>query len=66
MKVFQLSVFTFLIHVISWYISSFQNEYMKDNFFIKIETWHKPDMGTQENVSTCMLTKYMILSFEFM
>ncbi|XP_072244349.1 phosphatidylinositol transfer protein beta isoform [Leuresthes tenuis] len=26
------------------------NEYMKDNFFIKIETWHKPDMGTQENV----------------
>uniref|UniRef100_A0A3B3BX13 Phosphatidylinositol transfer protein beta isoform n=1 Tax=Oryzias melastigma TaxID=30732 RepID=A0A3B3BX13_ORYME len=28
----------------------FQNEYMKDNFFIKIETWHKPDMGTQDNV----------------
>ncbi|XP_062238699.1 phosphatidylinositol transfer protein beta isoform-like isoform X1 [Platichthys flesus] len=26
------------------------NEYMKDNFFIKIETWHKPDIGTQENV----------------
>ncbi|XP_041094657.1 phosphatidylinositol transfer protein beta isoform-like [Polyodon spathula] len=26
------------------------NEYMKDDFFIKIETWHKPDMGTQENV----------------
>ncbi|XP_064425591.1 phosphatidylinositol transfer protein beta isoform [Latimeria chalumnae] len=26
------------------------NEYMKDSFFIKIETWHKPDMGTQENV----------------
>ncbi|KAF3851116.1 hypothetical protein F7725_012888 [Dissostichus mawsoni] len=25
------------------------NEYMKDNFFIKIETWHKPDLGTQEN-----------------
>lgn len=24
---------------------------MKDNFFIKIETWHKPDLGTQENVS---------------
>uniref|UniRef100_A0A3B5MCC2 Phosphatidylinositol transfer protein beta isoform n=1 Tax=Xiphophorus couchianus TaxID=32473 RepID=A0A3B5MCC2_9TELE len=21
-----------------------------DSFFIKIETWHKPDMGTQENV----------------
>ncbi|KAG7280192.1 hypothetical protein CRUP_037553, partial [Coryphaenoides rupestris] len=26
------------------------NEYMKDNFLIKIETWHKPDMGHQENV----------------
>lgn len=26
------------------------NEYMKDNFFIKIETWHKPDLGEQENV----------------
>uniref|UniRef100_A0A8P4K7E7 Phosphatidylinositol transfer protein beta isoform n=1 Tax=Dicentrarchus labrax TaxID=13489 RepID=A0A8P4K7E7_DICLA len=26
------------------------NEYMKDNFFINIETWHKPDLGTQENV----------------
>ncbi|XP_041083233.1 phosphatidylinositol transfer protein beta isoform-like isoform X2 [Polyodon spathula] len=26
------------------------NEYMKDDFFIKIETWHKPDMGTIENV----------------
>ncbi|KAG7243858.1 hypothetical protein INR49_006012 [Caranx melampygus] len=26
------------------------NEYMKDNFFIKIETWHKPDLGMQENV----------------
>ncbi|CAB1349414.1 unnamed protein product, partial [Coregonus sp. 'balchen'] len=25
------------------------NEYMKDDFFIKIETWHKPDMGTTEN-----------------
>ncbi|KAJ8286275.1 hypothetical protein GJAV_G00036550 [Gymnothorax javanicus] len=24
--------------------------YMKDGFLIKIETWHKPDMGTQENV----------------
>ncbi|XP_018414579.1 PREDICTED: phosphatidylinositol transfer protein beta isoform-like [Nanorana parkeri] len=22
------------------------NEYMKDDFFIKIETWHKPDFGT--------------------
>ncbi|XP_075885702.1 phosphatidylinositol transfer protein beta isoform isoform X1 [Nelusetta ayraudi] len=27
-----------------------QNEYMKDDFMIKIETWHKPDMGTVENV----------------
>ncbi|KAJ7416125.1 Tetratricopeptide repeat protein 28 [Willisornis vidua] len=26
------------------------NEYMKDDFFIKIETWHKPDLGTTENV----------------
>ncbi|XP_070826757.1 phosphatidylinositol transfer protein alpha isoform-like [Chaetodon trifascialis] len=26
------------------------NEYMKDKFMIKIETWHKPDMGTQDNV----------------
>ncbi|XP_062275344.1 phosphatidylinositol transfer protein alpha isoform-like [Scomber scombrus] len=26
------------------------NEYMKDNFMIKIETWHKPDMGDQDNV----------------
>ncbi|XP_064845011.1 phosphatidylinositol transfer protein, beta, like [Oncorhynchus masou masou] len=25
------------------------NEYMKDDFFIKIETWHKLDMGTTEN-----------------
>ncbi|KAH0626578.1 hypothetical protein JD844_001640 [Phrynosoma platyrhinos] len=27
-----------------------QNEYMKEDFFIKIETWHKPDLGDQENV----------------
>ncbi|KAI4878606.1 hypothetical protein NFI96_019045, partial [Prochilodus magdalenae] len=26
------------------------NEYMKDDFFIKIETWHKPDLGAIENV----------------
>ncbi|KAJ8347350.1 hypothetical protein SKAU_G00287510 [Synaphobranchus kaupii] len=25
------------------------NEYMKDDFFIKIETWHKPDIGTTDN-----------------
>jgi len=27
---------------------------MKDDFFIKIETWHKPDIGTTENVSVCL------------
>ncbi|XP_049714838.1 phosphatidylinositol transfer protein alpha isoform isoform X1 [Elephas maximus indicus] len=26
------------------------NEYMKEDFLIKIETWHKPDIGTLENV----------------
>ncbi|XP_030237773.1 phosphatidylinositol transfer protein alpha isoform isoform X2 [Gadus morhua] len=26
------------------------NEYMGENFFIKIETWHKPDMGQTDNV----------------
>ncbi|XP_036005811.1 phosphatidylinositol transfer protein alpha isoform [Fundulus heteroclitus] len=26
------------------------NTYMKEKFMIKIETWHKPDMGDQENV----------------
>lgn len=26
------------------------NEYMKDKFSIEIITWHKPDLGTQENV----------------
>lgn len=26
---------------------------MKDDFLIKIETWHISDLGTQENVSTC-------------
>uniref|UniRef100_A0A8C1VEV5 Phosphatidylinositol transfer protein alpha isoform n=1 Tax=Cyprinus carpio TaxID=7962 RepID=A0A8C1VEV5_CYPCA len=26
------------------------NEYMKDNFLIMIETWHKPDLGEQDNV----------------
>uniref|UniRef100_A0A674EW16 Phosphatidylinositol transfer protein beta isoform n=1 Tax=Salmo trutta TaxID=8032 RepID=A0A674EW16_SALTR len=30
--------------------SFLQNEYMKDDFIIKIETWHKPDLGTVENV----------------
>lgn len=27
---------------------------MNDRFMIKIETWHKPDMGEQENVSHVM------------
>ncbi|TKC47504.1 hypothetical protein EI555_018957, partial [Monodon monoceros] len=31
-------------------ISISENEYMKEDFLIKIETWHKPDLGTQENV----------------
>ncbi|KAB0388879.1 hypothetical protein E2I00_005713 [Balaenoptera physalus] len=26
------------------------NEYMKEGFLIRMETWHKPDLGTQENV----------------
>uniref|UniRef100_A0A671NCS2 Phosphatidylinositol transfer protein alpha isoform n=2 Tax=Sinocyclocheilus TaxID=75365 RepID=A0A671NCS2_9TELE len=26
------------------------NEYMKDNFLVMIETWHKPDLGDQDNV----------------
>ncbi|KAG5835106.1 hypothetical protein ANANG_G00268600 [Anguilla anguilla] len=32
------------------FVFSHTNEYMKDDFFIKIETWHKPDTGTLENV----------------
>lgn len=28
---------------------------MKDDFLIKIETWHISDLGTQENVSTCVV-----------
>lgn len=28
---------------------------MKDDFLIKIETWHKSDLGTQENVSACVM-----------
>ncbi|KAM9812365.1 phosphatidylinositol transfer protein alpha isoform-like [Syngnathus typhle] len=30
--------------------TSLQNPYMKEKFQIKVETWHKPDMGEQENV----------------
>ncbi|XP_033829119.1 phosphatidylinositol transfer protein beta isoform-like isoform X1 [Periophthalmus magnuspinnatus] len=26
------------------------NEYMKDNFHLEIVTWHKPDLGEQDNV----------------
>nr|XP_056715516.1 phosphatidylinositol transfer protein beta isoform isoform X1 [Euleptes europaea] len=26
------------------------NEYMKEDFVIKIETWHKPDLGSSDNV----------------
>lgn len=26
------------------------NEYMKEDFSLKIETWHKPDLGMEENV----------------
>ncbi|KAM6953962.1 phosphatidylinositol transfer protein beta isoform-like [Aplochiton taeniatus] len=28
----------------------YPNEYMKDDFIIQIETWHKPDLGKVENV----------------
>ena len=35
-----------------FFLSLFQNPgYMKENFFISIETMHAPDKGTQENVS---------------
>ncbi|CAG14632.1 unnamed protein product, partial [Tetraodon nigroviridis] len=45
----QLVVYPFVIFTRSS-LFSLQNEYMKDNFLIKIETWHKPDMGHLENV----------------
>ena len=32
----------------------FQNPYMKEDFFIKIETIHLPDAGTTENVGSCL------------
>ncbi|XP_051569260.1 phosphatidylinositol transfer protein beta isoform-like [Myxocyprinus asiaticus] len=32
-----------------WNTTVVTNEYMKDDFFIKIETWHKADMGTTDN-----------------
>lgn len=37
-----------------------QNEYMKDSFSITIETWHKPDMGEQENVSIVIWQQYLM------
>lgn len=43
-----------------------QNEYMKENFLIKIETWHKPDMGHQENVSTLYLAERSLLGSRFL
>ncbi|KAJ1186458.1 hypothetical protein NDU88_003239 [Pleurodeles waltl] len=39
-----------LTHTAGQFLLQLQNEYMKDDFLIKIETWHKPDLGTQENV----------------
>lgn len=38
-------------------LSCLQSEYMKD-FMIKIETWHKNDMGDQENVSHVIWQSY--------
>lgn len=42
------------------YFSHSQNEYM-DGFLIKIETWHKNDMGDQENVSHVIWHSYLKL-----
>ncbi|XP_040844515.1 phosphatidylinositol transfer protein beta isoform-like [Ochotona curzoniae] len=42
-----------VIHKKAWYAycrNIVTNEYMEDDFFIKIETWHNPDLGTLENV----------------
>lgn len=39
---------------------------MKENFLIKIETWHKPDMGHLENVSTLNLAKSSLLGSLFL
>lgn len=44
-------IFMFELVIIHHRFLTLQNEYMKDDFMIKIETWHKPDMGTIENVS---------------
>lgn len=44
------------------FVLSLQNEYMKDNFLIKIETWHKPDLGHLENVTIIMMSFLMFIS----
>lgn len=36
-----------------------QNDYMKD-FNLTIETWHKNDMGEEENVSPGLLILYIL------
>lgn len=33
-----------------YYRTVITNEYLKEYCLIKMETWHKPDLGTQENV----------------
>lgn len=43
--------FPVFIHLSLIYL---QNEYMKEDFCITIETWHKPDLGTQENVNVSL------------
>ena len=43
-----------------WFV--LQNEYMKDNFLIQIETWHKPDLGEQENVSVAKGMRFCVIS----
>ncbi|KAJ7313881.1 hypothetical protein JRQ81_005654 [Phrynocephalus forsythii] len=34
------------------------NEYMKEDFFVKIETWHKPDFGDQDNQERRLFTNF--------
>ncbi|KAI4792786.1 hypothetical protein KUCAC02_033150, partial [Chaenocephalus aceratus] len=42
--------YTHKIYHLTRYAAHLINEYMKEGFIITIETWHKPDMGDQENV----------------
>ena len=50
---FSLTWFCVTSGVIWIELNVFQNpDYMKDAFYIKIETMHFPDRGTQENVCT--------------